>query len=197
MEIKNAYYKEHLKELCKEVPTDVLSRIVGELSINAKFYMNGDTSPEDLVKINDAIVDLLKTRFSWLPLHLVGEAYVKGSLGELGGTTKLSARNVYTWLSNVDEKARTLRTQEISRVDESKRTAEERVYLSNQANNVLYGTALSLKLSWFYPSSRGRFGQGIYLKGLDPSLWDRYPLDKIVEKLKQGYTVQTLTPTKL
>jgi len=197
MEIKNEYYKEHLKELCKDVPTDVLGRIINELSGNAKFFMSSDIEVKDLGKINDAIVDLLKTRFSWLPLHLVGEAYVKGALGELGGTTRLSVRNVYVWLSNVDEKARTLRTQDISKSDNSKRAEEERVFLTNQANNNLYGAALSLKLKWFYPSSRGRFGQGIYLKGLDPSLWDRYPLDKIVEKLKQGYTVQTLTPTKL
>ena len=197
MEIKNEYYKQHLKELCKDVPADVLGRIVFELSTNAKFYMNSDANADDLSKINDAVVDLLKTRFSWVPLHLLGEAYVKGSLGELGGTTKLSVRNVYTWLSNVDEKARNLRTQDISKIDDSKRAEEERVFLTNQANNNLYGAALSLKLKWFYPSSRGRFGQGIYLKGLDPSLWDRYPLDKIVEKLKQGYTVQTLTPSKL
>ena len=40
MQIKNEYYKFHLKDRCKDVPENMLKDIVIEFCDNAKFYMN-------------------------------------------------------------------------------------------------------------------------------------------------------------
>jgi hypothetical protein len=185
MEIKNEYYKHHLKDRCKDVPETMLKEIVSEFSSNAKFYMNSNVDAETMSKVNTAIVDLLKNRFGYLPLYLVGEAYVRGPLGELGGYASISVRNIYIWLSAVNEKSQNLSAQDQSRMDDERRTEAEKIFKLNQAHNVRFGTALSIKLTWVY---EGR---------IDPDDWDMYPLDEIVRYLKQGYDIHSLRPSEI
>jgi len=185
MEIKSEYYKHHLKDRCKDVPETMLKEIVSEFSSNAKFYMNSNVDAETMSKVNTAIVDLLKNKFGYLPLYLVGEAYVRGPLGELGGYASISVRNIYIWLSAVNEKAQNLSAQDQSKLDDERRSEAEKIFKLNQAHNVRFGTALSIKLTWVY---EGR---------IDPDNWDKYPLDEIVRYLKQGYDIHSLRPTEI
>ena len=185
MEIKCEYYKHHLKDRCKDTPENMLKEIVSEFSSNAKFYMNSNVDAETMSKVNTAIVDLLKNKFGYLPLYLVGEAYVRGPLGELGGYASISVRNIYIWLSAVNEKAQNLSAQDQSKLDDERRSEAEKIFKLNQAHNVRFGTALSIKLTWVY---EGR---------IDPDNWDKYPLDEIVRYLKQGYDIHSLRPTEI
>ena len=186
MEIRNEYYNEHLKERCREVPEDALLSIIEEFSSIAKFYLSTEIHIDDIKKINGAMLDILKRgRFQWLPLYLVGEAYTKGSLGELGGTTKLSVRNIYIWLTQMEEKMRNIDAGYQSKIDDELRASDERVYMEHQAHNVRFGTALCIKLAWVY---EGR---------ITADEWEKYTLDAIVEKLKEGYTDKTLLPSKI
>jgi len=186
MEIKNEYYSGHLKERCREVPEETLIDIIEEFSSIAKFYLSTEIHIDDIKKINGAILDILKHgRFQWLPLYLVGEAYTKGSLGELGGTTKLSVRNIYIWLTQMEEKMRNIDAGYQSKIDNERRANDERVYMEHQSHNVRFGTALCIKLAWVY---EGR------IKAND---WDKYTLDAIAEKLKEGYSDKTLLPSKI
>ena len=182
MQIKNEYYKFHLKDRCKDVPENMLKDIVIELCDNAKFYMNSSIDAESMAKVNIAIVDLLKNKFGYLPLYLVGEAYARGPLGELGGYASISVRNIHIWLSAMQEKCQNLSAQDQSRLDNERREAEEKIFKLNQAHNVRFGTALSIKLAWVY---EGR---------INPDDWEKYTLDDIVYYLKQGYTEKTLSP---
>ena len=183
MQIKNEFYKYHLKDRCKDVPENLLRDIIIEFSDNAKFYMNSNVDAATMAKVNTAIVDLLKTKFGYLPLYLVGEAYTRGPVGELGGYASMSVRNIYIWLSAVNEKAQNLSAQDQSRADDERRTEAEKIFKLNQVHNVRFGTALSIKLTWVY---EGR---------IDPDNWDKYPLDEIVSYLKQGYDIHSLRPT--
>jgi hypothetical protein len=185
MEIKNDYYKHHLKDRCKDVPQSMLKDIITEFMANAKFYMNSNTDTETMEKVNTAIVDLLHTKFGYLPLYLVGEAYTRGPLGELGGYASISVRNIYIWLSAVNEKAQNLSAQDQSKLDDERRSEAEKIFKLNQAHNVRFGTALSIKLTWVY---EGR---------IDANDWDKYTLDAIVDKLKQGYDIHSLRPTEI
>jgi hypothetical protein len=185
MEIKNEYYKHHLKDRCKDTPESMLKEIVSEFSSNAKFYMNSNVDAETMSKVNTAIVDLLHTKFGYLPLYLVGEAYTRGPLGELGGYASISVRNIYIWLSAVNEKAQNLSAQDQSRADDERRTEAEKIFKLNQAHNVRFGTALSIKLTWVY---EGR---------IDPVNWDNYKLDTIVDMLKQGYDIHSIRPSDI
>jgi hypothetical protein len=185
MEIKCEYYKHHLKDRCKDTPENMLKEIVSEFSSNAKFYMNSNVDAETMSKVNTAIVDLLRTKFGYLPLYLIGEAYTRGPLGELGGYASISVRNIYIWLSAVNEKAQNLSAQDQSKLDDERRSEAEKIFKLNQAHNVRFGTALSIKLTWVY---EGR---------IDPDNWDKYPLDEIVRYLKQGYDIHSLRPTEI
>ena len=182
MQIKNEYYKFHLKDRCKDVPENMMIDIITEFSDNAKFYINSSITAEAMAKVNTAIVDLLKTKFGYLPLYLVGEAYVRGPLGELGGYASLSVRNIYIWLSAMQEKCQNLSAAEQSKADDERRSESERIYMQNQAHHVRFGTALSIKLNWVYT---GR---------IDPNNWEHYTLDAIVDMLKQGYDIHSISP---
>lgn len=185
MEIKNEYYKYHLKDRCKDVPEGTLNAIITEFMANAKFYMNSNIDNESLVKVNNAIVDLLHTKFGYLPLYLIGEAFMRGPVGELGGYASLSVRNIYIWLSAMQEKAQNLSAQDQSKLDDERRNEAEKIFKLNQAHNVQFGTALSIKLAWVY---EGR---------IDPNNWEKYPLDEIVRYLKQGYDIHSLRPSEI
>lgn len=143
--IRNEYYTHHLTDKCKDVPDHILKNIVRELSTLAEFNMGNETEDEVISKLNDGIVNLLKSRFSYLPLHLIGEAYIRGSLGELGGTTRLIPRTVFCWLNAISEKAQNLSALEQGKRDDERREAEERAYKLNQKHNCLFGTAMRRK----------------------------------------------------
>ena len=185
MEIKNSYYSNHQTDRCKDVPENLLRDIVNELLTNIRFYMSSDLTAESMLKVTDAVMDLLKGHFCWLPLHLVGEAFVKGSLGEIGGTSRITVRNIYIWLKEIEGKSNNLTAQEISKRDDQRRAESERLFKMNQAHNVSYGTALYIKLKWVYENR-------IY-----PDNWDYYTLDAIVEQLKAGKTERTLKTTDI
>lgn len=183
--IKNEYYIHHLKDRCSDVPEHILKEIIKEFSALAKFYMDSDVDSETLIKTNESVIDWLNTKFNWLPLHLLGEAYIRGSLGELGGTTRLIPRTVYTWLNAVSEKAQNLYAQDKSRIDAERREAEEKAFKLNQKYYGEFGTAAHTKLVWYCAGK------------INPKDWDRYTLDKIVEQFRQGYDIYSLHPSRI
>jgi hypothetical protein len=183
MEINNLYYSQNLKQLCNEVPSDSLKEIIEELSTNAIFYMGSQLKTDDINKINTEIINLLKKRFRYLPLLLVGEAFISGSLGELGGTTRFYVANVYKWFLQMEEKAQRIYTEGRNKIDENRRLEDERLFRNNKGDSSLFGLALHLKLVWVYEHK------------IDAKDWDYYTLDKIVEQFRLGKTNKTLSPS--
>ena len=180
MEIKSEAYKYYLRYEVGKIPDQELNEVIKEFSSNAIFMMGSEHKPDDLRKTHQSVLYLIRSAYSFLPLHLIAEAFSKGSVGDLGGTTKFSARNVNIWLREIKDKHYNLIAEEKSREDNQRRSEVEKIFKSNQANNVIYGTALFLKLSWAY---EGR---------IDPENWEKYSLDAIVNELRNGYTVKTL-----
>ena len=183
MEINSKYYNQNLDQVCEEVPYDSLKEIIEEMSTNAVFYMGSQTKSDDIIKINAEVINLLKKRFRQLPLHLVGEAFISGSLGELGGTTRYYVANIYKWFSQVEEKLQNIETEKRSQIDERRRADEEKLFKQTRGDSNLFGMALSLKLTWVYEHK------------IDPNDWDNYTLDKIVEQFLAGETIRTIRPS--
>jgi hypothetical protein len=180
MEIKSPYYSQYIGDRMTDIPREYLREIIDEFAINARFFMSSETDSDTMNKINAAVVDLLKDKFKNLTLNLVTEAYSRGSLGELGGTTRFTVRNVYIWLSNVDEKSQRLYQERISRLDSEKRAAEEKAFKSQQKRSNMYGSAMMWKI-------------GI-AKQISSAEYDRLTLDRIVDAMQKGYDLKTLTP---
>lgn len=162
-----------------DIPISALEELIDEFALNAKFFMSSDLDTQTTAKVNAAVRDLLKNRFRFLPLHLVSEAYTRGSLGELGGTTRFTLRNIYTWLSNIEEKNQRLFQMDQSRKDSEQRKAEEYAFRASQKRNTLYGAAFHWKISQC---------------PMPDMTYDLLTLDKIVEAMDQGYDLRTLSP---
>jgi hypothetical protein len=182
MEIASKFYHEYLGTKVNEIPFPCLVEIIDEFAANAKFYMSSDVDSETTVKINSAAIDLLKNRFAHLPFNLVAEAFTRGSLGEIGGTTRFTVRNIYIWLTAVDEKNQRLSQESQTRLDSEKRATEEKVFKQSQKRSSLYASAFYWKIS--------------HCPLLDKD-YDRLTLDKIVEAFQKGYTFRELTPSMI
>lgn len=179
MEIKSPAYTEHLKTQVAIIPMGSLIELIDEFAINAKFYMSSDIDSDATAKINAAIIDMLKGRFKYLPLYLVAEAYMRGSLGELGGTTRFTVRNIYIWLTAIEEKQQRLFQEEKTKIDAIRRAQEERSFRESQKRSNLFAAAMYWKIS-HCPMSDAEY--------------DRLTLDKIVEAMQKGYTPKELQP---
>ena len=182
MEIKNTDYPLFLNQPVGEIPREKLTDIITELSANAMFQMNSVIKGDLIKPTIESIVSTLREKFSSYPLHLVSLAIDQGSLGELGGTSLFSVRNVYVWLSTQKEKYEKLRAEQRSREENHRKAEEDRKWKENGRGDAIFGTALFIKLSWVY-SCR-----------INPDNWDLYTLDDIARLLHFGETPQTITP---
>jgi hypothetical protein len=182
MEISSQYYPEYINTKVGEIPTTALTELIDEFASNAKFYMSSDADSMTTDKINSASVDLLKNRFRFIPLNLVAEAYTKGSLGELGGTTRFTVRNVYTWLNAIEEKNQRLYQEIQSKIDDDRRAQDERKFRLGQNRSALFASAFYWKISHC---------------PLNDKDYDRLTLEKIVEAFEKGYTFDELTPSMI
>jgi hypothetical protein len=185
MELKSSFYPAYLNEQVGNMPKDALMEIIEEISSNAKFYMNSDLDGSSTDRVNGAIVAILQSKYKYFSLSVVTEAFHSGSLGELGGTTKFTVRNVAIWLNASREKYERARAEQKTKEDNAKREAEEKSFRHTRNNDNLFGTALWIKTGWNYNGT---------IKSDD---WDNYTLDAIVAKLREGYTEKTLHPSML
>jgi hypothetical protein len=185
MELKSKFYPQFLNEQVGNIPSTALMEIIEELSSNVKFYMNSDLDGSSTDRVNGAIVGILHTKYKYFTLSVVTEAFHSGSLGELGGTTKFTVRNVAIWLNASREKYERARAEQKTKEDNAKREAEEKSFRNTRNNDNLFGTALWIKIGWNYTGA---------IRSAD---WDYYSLDAIVAKLREGYTEKTLQPSML
>jgi hypothetical protein len=185
MEIQNENYKVFISAPAGEIPREELSGILEELMVNAMFYMNTSLAETSTKTTREAILYVLKNEFSYLPLHMISECFMKGALGKLGGTTKFTVRNVHIWLDSIKDQYQQLISQERSKEDQKRKLQEERDWKNHHKGDVIFGTALSLKLAW------------VYTGAIRADDWDLYSLDKIVNYLRAGETEKTLRPSMI
>jgi hypothetical protein len=182
MEIKNTDYPIFANYKISDIPRDRLAGILDELSALAMFQMNSLLKGDVLKPTIETIVTIIKDKFAHYPLHLITHAFDQGSLGELGGTSSFNVRNVYIWLSAVKENYNRLTAEQWSKEETRRKITEEKTWKETGGGDAIFGTAVSLKLSWVYA---GR---------IHPDNWELYTLDDIVRLLRNGETVQSIKP---
>jgi soluble cytochrome b562 len=185
MEINNALYPIYLNTPAGEIPREELAEILIELMSNAMFYMNSSLEETQVKTTREAIIYFLKHDFAYMPLSTISEAFMNGSLGKLGGTTKFTVRNVHVWLEAMKEQFQRQQSQKRSQHDQQEKMREEKDWKENHRGVAIFGTALDLKLSW------------VYAGAIRAENWDDYSLDAIVNHLRAGETVETLKPSMI
>lgn len=185
MEIKNTDYPLFANYKVAEIPRERFSDIIDELSALAMFQMNSLVKPELLKKTVENIVNIIRDKFAYYPLHLIAVAFDQGSLGELGGTSTFNIRNIYIWLSAVKDNYNKLKADQWSREEEIRKVQDEKAWKETGKGDNIFGTALSIKLDWKYKNM------------ISPDDWDLYTLDDIVRLLRDGVSVQNVKPSMI
>lgn len=186
MEFKSNYFNEHLNDACKDILTDSMREMIIELLANAIFVMSTDMAASVTVRTTELIVDTLKnSKFRYMPFRLVMEGFTRGSMGELGGTTKFTVRNAYIWMNTMYEKLALINTEQKTKEDAERRTYDERSFRKLQERSNLYGAALYRKMEWC--------AAGV----VSSSEYDRLTLDKIVATIQKGYSIKELLPSMI
>lgn len=186
MELKSSYFNSYMNERCKEIPSPALKEMIIELSSNAIFVMSTDMEAGITVRTAEIIVDMLKNaKYGYMPLYLVMEGFVKGSMGELGGTTRFTVRNVAVWMNAMHEKLTEINQVKKTKEDSERRAAEAAAFKIRQKTASMYGAAMFRKIEWCYAGS------------VSPQEYDRLTLDKIVDAMRRGYSIKELQPSMI
>jgi hypothetical protein len=187
MKLVNKNFPEYMDVPMMNIPSEDMDAMLMELAINAMFFMNTENSEDINLKLVAGIKDLILSDYNYkfMPLHLVIETFHKGSVGELGGTTRFGLRNVNLWLFSSKEKHQKLIAEQKSKEDNRKRAEWEENFKRNHEKDWIFGQALWLKVGWNYSGA------------IKPQDWDKYTLDAIVEKLRQGYDENSLRPSMI
>jgi hypothetical protein len=186
MEFKSRHFTIHMQDLCKDILPEAMEEMIIELSANAIFVMNTELDGQITGRMAKTIVDLLKhSNYRFMPLHLVCEGFQKGAMGELGGTTRYTIRNVNTWMKAMFEKLAQINIEKKTKEDAIRRAEEERAFKQLQNKHNLYGAAFYRKLEWCHAGL------------ISSQEYDRLTLDKIVEELKKGYSANDLVPSMI
>jgi hypothetical protein len=186
MELESNYFRLRMQESCVHIPEPELDEMITELSSNAMFFMDSRQEAETSRRMVVAIVDMLRnSKYRFLQISLVCQAFAQGSVGELGGTTKFTVRNVAIWLNAMLEKQQVLRASQQTKKDDEIRAVNEQDFRKEQKRNNLFGKAFLLKMEWCYNGTINRFSDEDY---------DGISLDKIVHFLEKGISVDQITP---
>jgi hypothetical protein len=186
MEFKSSHFNLCMNEQCKDILTDSMKEMIIELSSNAIFVMNTDMEAGITVRTAELIVEILKnSKFRFMPFHLVIEGFHKGSMGELGGTTRFTVRNVNTWMNAMYDKLAQINMEKKTKEDAERRAAESAAFKSRQKTANLYGAAMYRKIEWAHAGL------------LSSAEYDRLTLDKIVARMQEGFSIKELTPSMI
>jgi hypothetical protein len=186
MEFKSSFFSAHMSDRCKDIPTENMKEMIIELSSNAIFIMNTEIEAGVTVRTADVIVAMLKNaKYGWMPLYLVIEGFTKGSLGELGGTTRFTVRNVAVWMNAMYERLAQINQEKKTKEDSDRRAAETLAFKRQQRTASMYGAAMYRKIEWCYAGA------------VSSAEYDRLTLDKIVEAMQRGYSIKELQPSMI
>ena len=94
--------KTYLNYKCTDVPNSHFEDIIKYLLREASFRMDCSI-PGDVPVFTQQLLWVIKDKYPFLPIHKLQEAFYKGALGEIGGTMKLSIRNVNIWIKEINQ----------------------------------------------------------------------------------------------
>lgn len=185
MELKSKYFNASMGKLCKDIPTEAMIEMITELVSSACFDMNTTMDTPVTVRTVQSIIDKLKhTKFNTLTFCLVVEGFSRGSMRDLGGTTKFSVSNFSAWMNAMLEKQAQIAAEQKTKEDLRKKEEEARAYKNyRKGGSDLFAIAVSKKHDWYAS------------KLISSEDYDRPDLlDNIVALLQQGYNYGEIQP---
>lgn len=173
IDIKSGSYTPNAARNCSDIITDSLIEVLEELYIIAGRNMGASIDTSIIRREASDMATLLKRDFAFLPLYKVVEAFYHGSLGSYGGTTRLTLRNIATWLREVNDRHKQY-------LDLQKKLVKNNE--PKQAGDSIAASAMRLKMTW---RMNGR---------ISGDEWDSYPLEKIAAIISTGKSVELIKP---
>ncbi|MBW1612418.1 MAG: hypothetical protein JRJ57_00255 [Deltaproteobacteria bacterium] len=171
----SATLKTYLNYTVGEVPREKLREIIDELSATAMVNMGGNETTIPLQRIIESITMLVAKQYYELPISKVASAFWRGSLGELGGTTRFTLRNVNLWLKESHQQWGEEHIREMSRKNREKYDAYEKA-----DRDVI--TACRMKIMWRLD------------KRITPDQSDKIHVEDIVHRLRDGFRERDIIP---
>ena len=171
----SAILKTYLNYNVSDVPRDKLREIIDELSATAMVNMGGNETTIPLQRIIESITALVAKQYYELPISKVAGAFWRGSLGELGGTTRFTLRNVNLWLKETHQQWGEEHIREISRKNREKYDSHERA-----DQDVI--TACRMKIMWRIDGK------------ITPDQSEKIHVEDIVHRLRDGFREKDIIP---
>ena len=127
---------------CVEIPREDFAKIMYDLLEDASYKMDSKI-PGNITEFANQILWVIKKSYSLLPLSKLIEAFHQGSLGEIGGTVKLSIRNINIWLKEINH---TWGEGSIARSNRER--MDQTDIMLDQCANPNSAAAYSLRIKW-------------------------------------------------
>ena len=135
-------------------------------------------SADDITWLVGWMDKLLSEKYGYLPFNYVRSAVEHGSLGELGGTSKLIPRNIAIWLKEAAGNHQEHLTRRIKADDEKKRIE----HMNANKAEWQVAAAVRIKVTWL--------GEGL----ITSQEYDSFSSQRIYELLKAGKSERTIHP---
>lgn len=163
---KDNIYQAYSMELVKNVPEDQFKYLIKLFMNKASVNMGCDFNDKSL----NGSIEIVSHYFSYIPIHYVASAFIRGSLGDYGAG-RLVPRTVKAWHNEM--------SQEYNR-DQAAKLQKDKlndVSIAMDLHKSPVGTAIMKKIDWYRKGS------------LDMRDWDKVPLKDLADKIKQGIYV--------
>jgi hypothetical protein len=165
---ENAEYQRYSLKIVKDVPHNDMM-ILLTLFLNKAANNTGKENYDSPDETKESVLEFLYAKFSFLPVHSVGSAIIKGSLGQYG-PGRLIPRVIYGWMVEAsNEYQKRLNHEKYSKQTET----------TNRLDVLKYpaGRAIIKKADW------------LYLGIINSDEYDRIPLMEVAERIGKGMDV--------
>jgi len=157
-------YQAYSMELVKDVPGESLNYLVKIFMDKAAMNMGSDYKDNTL----RGSVEIIKTYFSYIPIHYIASGFIKGSLGDYD-SGRLTPRTVKNWMGHISleynrDNVKDIQKQKLNDVS-----------IVMNLHKYPIGSAICKKIEWQK--------KGI----LDINDWDKVPLKELAEMIGAGH----------
>lgn len=172
---------ETMARTVQQTDPHALKQMIVEMLKEAGEVMGGKLDQDKINFTGNWLFKWLNERFNYLPMHHVRAAISFGAMGERGGTSILTPRNINIWMREQANIHQEQVTKMISHDDENKRNE----YFNANKAEWQVAAAVRIKVGWL--------GDGM----ITSAEYDSFSAKKIYDLLKSGRTEKTIHPKEV
>lgn len=176
----NELLEVNLKRRAAEVHPGDLKKLLLDFVDEALEIMGMDASTKNTSSFVNFTFELIGDRYSYLPINHIRAAFKFGAMGERGGTTKMTGRNINIWLNEQSNIFQEQMAKYQKKLDEQKRYDEIKDW---KPSHGFTARAVIIKVGWLGD------------KRITSQEYDSFSSAKIRELLEQGYDERDIRPS--